>query len=122
MKEDNQKKPTSIFNQEQGVLMDCIYCKDLYPNRKENCPRCKGNRSYFQPAQMMDTNSSQNHILQTMSNFFEIFKSEKDQTQALTLKKKAIHLLEKIKIYNFDLKSALIDLIYELDAEFELEK
>ena len=97
-------------NKEQGVYIDCIYCKVIYPEvNSGNCERCKGEGGYFRPARMMDKHSSNNYVMEILKPFFDNYdmNAEIDDTN----RNKMIGLIEVISIYNFDLGKALIDSI-----------
>jgi hypothetical protein len=97
-------------NKEQGVYLDCIYCKVIYPEiNSSNCKRCKGEGGYFRPARMMDKLSSNNYVMDSLKQFFENYDMYEEIDESN--RKRMIGLVEIIEIYNFDLKKALIDII-----------
>ena len=57
------------MNMEQGLYLDCFYCQDLFPETEGNCKKCQNKKSYFQPAQMMDKETSEQFVLESLLNF-----------------------------------------------------
>ena len=112
---------------EQGLLLECIHCTILYPGEdRPNCPECKGAKSHFVPAQMMDRSSSQTMIITEISKFI------KEQSKLLTInenidllskdhidkmREEGFRLLKKLIMYDFDLQEYLKDLIRQLDMK-----
>ena len=96
--------------QQQGTMVDCVYCKYVHPELKgkSTCPVCRGDTPSFRPARMMDRHTSRRDVLK---HLFSIQRSEKDEEFKNTL----VRLLTRIDIYNFDLKEALIDQIRDLE-------
>lgn len=104
--------------QEQGLMMDCIYCTMIYPNlNSEECPKCHGKVHCLQPAQMMDEESSQRSILESLKVFFanldgNIISGNKEgltEGEINELEEKLYSIIKKLSIYNFNLQRAFID-------------
>ena len=97
-------------NKEQGLYIDCTYCKVIYPEvNSGNCKRCKGEGGYFRPARMMDKLLSNNYVMEILKPFFKNYDMYAEIDDIA--RNKMIDLIEVISIYNFDLKQALIDSI-----------
>lgn len=97
-------------DKEQGVYIDCIYCKVIYPEINSiNCQWCKGESGYFRPARMMDKHSSDKYIMDILKPFFENYDMNEEVDEGT--RKRMVGIVEAISIYNFDLKQALIDTI-----------
>jgi len=124
-----------IEDREQGLEMECLYCTKIYPElREKECPVCKGARFIFQPAQMMDVETSERAIFTHLSEFLQNYYKheldvghaekdfEKKKKLAETAKNDAINLIKKIHIYNFNLSEALIHLVHEIDMNYDLRK
>ena len=94
---------------EQGALVECVYCKLIEPKYKgtKQCPICHGNTPRFQPLRMMDRYTSGQDILN------QIINTEWDR-EPKKLRDQLISLLNMVDIYHFDLKEALIDKIKNL--------
>lgn len=113
------------LSKEQGVLIDCIQCSIIYPDKdRPDCPECHGKKQYFLPAQMLDKTSSQklvvHELMQLLKNetFLEkgYFNSQDiTSEQEKQLKSICLKLLKNIVIYNFDLKPFIADVIRKLD-------
>lgn len=89
---------------EQGTMVDCVYCKFIKQGLKGNksCPECHGNTPMFKTMRMMDHQTSEQDLLYSILNT----KFDEDYTK---LRTSLLHLLTQIEVYNFDLKSALIN-------------
>ena len=88
---------------EQGALVDCVYCKYIKPELQNttSCPKCHGVSPVFKAMRMMDRVSSGQEILQDILNM--------EFTESIEIMQEdLLHLLTKIDIYDFDLKSAII--------------
>ncbi len=94
----------------QGLLLDCVYCNLIHPELKgkKECPHCHGQTPKFKPMQMMDKTSSEHSVM----NMIIEMKYTDDLEQ---YKKDLIGLLTEVEVYNFDLKSALITIIRDLE-------
>ena len=111
--------------QTQGLLMECIYCSLIFPELKNNnCPVCKDKNIFFQPAQMMDKNSSQIYLMQKLSLFFQVLAqdippnmNDLSDERIQEIKDNSLSILNNIAKYNFDLQEALIDLIRGLSIK-----
>ncbi len=88
---------------EQGAMVECVYCKFVKPDLKgtELCPQCHGTTPAFKAMRMMDQDTSGQKILHTILDMQYAENYE-------VLRKDLLHLLTRIDVYNFDLKSALI--------------
>ncbi len=112
---------------EQGLLIECIHCKVLYPELdSSDCHWCQGAGQYFQPARMMSPELSQQVLLQQLieycrdwGSFLINHESSLDDAMKENLRKKSLNLLQNILIYNFDLKESLIQLIRTLDSSLQ---
>ena len=100
------------MDQEQGTIVDCVYCGLIKPELKgtKKCPKCRGVSSSFKPMRMMDRSTSERELLD------QIFSIQMDQEGKLP-KDQLINLLTSVGVYNFDFKSALINLIREIENE-----
>jgi hypothetical protein len=104
---------------EQGTLQDCVYCGVIYPEIKGDCPRCHGNGTGFREARMMDMESSSRMILDIMNKMdLSDFHTPEE---ANAKRERLISLLNDIKLYDFDLISALIVRIKDLDCELGID-
>ena len=112
--------------QEQGCQMTCFYCQEVYPHLKgPKCPYCSGTGSFFQPAQMMSKELSQETITRSLAGFFQRWDesleiSELSKEKADALKKSILGLIKEICIYNFDFKETLISLVHRIDQFHDL--
>lgn len=114
---------------EQGVLVDCIQCTIIYPGKdRPNCPECKGTKSYFLPAQMMDKVSSQEMIVKKLLSFFKnldkiddinTFIRKMNLEQTTKMREACFILLRTVVIYNFELRVVLKDMILNLDEKIK---
>ncbi len=103
---------------EQGAIQGCIYCDLIYPETKGNCPECMNSGPGFRQAQMMDRESSSRMILNIMN---EMDLSDFNQIEEAGAKRERyISLLKDIILYDFDIRSALITRIKDLDLELGL--
>ncbi len=95
-----------IIIREQGVLIDCVYCKYIKPELQgtKDCPQCHGKTPTFKPMRMMDRLTSEQDILQEILDLQ--FKEHPD-----LLYKSLLNLLSRMEVYNFDLKSAIIQFL-----------
>ncbi len=100
------------MDQEQGTIVDCVYCGLIKPELKgtKRCPKCGGVSSSFKAMRMMDKNTSGRELLD------RIFRIQMNQEGELP-KDELINLLTSVVVYNFDFKSALINLIREIENE-----
>ncbi|MHA1144083.1 MAG: hypothetical protein ACTSRW_05040 [Candidatus Helarchaeota archaeon] len=135
MMEINPNEELPMNAREQGLEMECIYCKHVYPElKKEECPFCKGKGLVFQPAQMMEKRLSNVKIFRDLKDWLNFvmeenllaeYQDENDivkQDQAKVAKRTAINLVKRMIIYNFNLKEAIIEFIHDLDRNYNLEK
>lgn len=105
--------------------MDCIFCKYIYPELSaEECPVCNGKGNIFQPARMMDRETSQQFVFDELINILIHFNEKNihhldtaplDVEEANRLKQALIRMIQFIEIYGFDLKATLRDLVHALD-------
>ena len=97
---------------EQGCLVDCVYCKYVHPEYlgTTECPYCQGKTPFFQEARMMDLQTLNQAILSDI--FPELYTTE-NQEQINFL----LHILKKIEIHQFDLKTAIIQYIKILEPQ-----
>lgn len=97
---------------DQGCLIDCIYCKYLHPELKGSlsCPKCHGKTPYFKHARMMDKETSSREIFGDLLKYSQEFTSK--QKYEFWYKN-----LTKIEIYGFDLKSAVIEYLKEIEEK-----
>ena len=113
-------------NQEQGCMTECVYCTKVRPEIGANCPLCKGQRAYHQPAQMMAGELARQHVLQkllTAGTSLDTLKSASDTEQlqaAQQLRDRLISTLQSMTIYGFDLETSMIELIHTLECDFNL--
>jgi hypothetical protein len=100
------------LDQEQGTIVDCVYCGLIKPELKgtKKCPKCGGVSSSFKPLRMMDKNTSERELLN------QIFRIQMDQDGKIPTDE-LLNLLTRVGVYNFDFKSALINLIREIENE-----
>ena len=97
-------------DKEQGVYIDCIYCKIIYPEVNSiNCKKCKGEGGYFRQARMMDQQTSSNYVIDVLNSFFHNVDVHEVIDDSVT--SQLIGLVELLSIYNFDLKQSLIQII-----------
>ncbi|MHA1674689.1 MAG: hypothetical protein ACTSYI_13805 [Promethearchaeota archaeon] len=108
------KEPTKEHMNEQGCLVNCVFCSYILPNLKGNdqCPYCHGNSLYFKPMHMMDRSTANRQLLH------EIFSQDSPDLYSMQ-ESYAVNLLTKIEAHNFDLKQALIDFLKELVMQKE---
>ncbi|MHA1562585.1 MAG: hypothetical protein ACTSPA_10720 [Promethearchaeota archaeon] len=95
---------------EQGCLVECPYCKYIRPDLqgKSTCPKCHGNTTYFQSAQMMDKPSAAKVLLSELwVNLDQM--GENEQQEFL------LNWLKRIDIYQFNLKDAIIYRLKDLE-------
>jgi hypothetical protein len=87
-----------------------VYCGLIKPELKgtKRCPKCGGVSRSFKSMRMMDKNTSGRELLN------RIFRIQMNQEGEL-LKDELINLLTSVVVYNFDIKSALINLIREIE-------
>jgi len=99
---------------EQGVMVDCVYCKYIKPELQNttSCPLCHGVRPVFKAMRMMDSDSSGQEILYDILNMQFTENSEK-------MGQDLLQLLTKIDVYNFDFKSAIIRFLQNSDQSVE---
>ncbi|UYP46958.1 hypothetical protein NEF87_003243 [Candidatus Lokiarchaeum ossiferum] len=85
-------------------MVDCVYCKYIKPDLKGSkfCPECHGNTPTFKAMRMMDRTTSEQELLYSLLNMQFNENYEKLRTSLL-------NLLTQVDIYNFDMKSALIN-------------
>jgi len=120
-------QPTAPPQMEQGAIVPCGYCGDIYPELKGNCPVCKGGGPSFRPARMMDRETSSRELLPQILMLHALEESingeEGKPGEALVkeYRQALISLVEKINLYDFDLKEALAQKLRELDSEFEID-
>ena len=102
------KESTNEYMNEQGCMVDCVYCSSILPNMKwtGQCPYCHGHSPYFKPMQMMDRSTANRQLL------FEIFSQDSPELYSMQ-ESYAVNLLTKIEVHNFDLKQALIEFLKE---------
>lgn len=111
---------------EQGCQMECFYCREVYPSLKgQKCPYCGGAGTFFQPAQMMSKELSQETLIKSLGGFFRRWEqslevSELSKEKADALKKSILGLIKEICICNFDVKDALISLVHRIDQAHDL--
>ena len=126
--ERNEKDP---FEREQGIIIECIHCTILYPNEnRPNCPECKGAKSYFIPAQMMDKQSSIRYIITELIKILANQENLKDfdNTESLPvdtldiMRNNLFNLLKNIVIYNFNVKNICKDLILDIDKQLKIQQ
>ena len=88
---------------EQGTNVDCVYCKYIKPELQgtKACPQCHGTSPNFKAMRMMDRTSSGQEILYNILNMEFTENVEK-------MRADLVHLLTRIDVYDFDLKSAII--------------
>ena len=88
---------------EQGTMVDCVYCKYIRPDLHgtDSCPQCHGVSPVFKAMRMMDSGTSGQEILYEVLNMEFTENNEK-------IRQDLLHLLTKIDVYDFDLKSAVI--------------
>ena len=100
------------MDQEQGALVDCVYCGLIKPELKgtKKCPKCGGVSRSFKPMRMMDNNTSGRELIE------KIFRIQLDREGRIT-KDELINLLTSVVVYNFDFQSALINWIREMENE-----
>ncbi len=113
-----------MFQMEQGVQTDCIYCNEVYPELKGKCPVCGNRGPKFTPAQMMDRESSQRAVLDRLLSLAEGergINNNDDKSAVLAYRREIIGVLKSIVIYDFELKGALVCRIRDLDREFEID-
>lgn len=100
---------------EQGAMMKCFLCFEVNQQLDSNCPECHGSGEYFQTAQLMDRKSSDKLILGLLNTIIHQLQAD------LTVQKQEIyHILKMIKLYNFNLWNAFIEIYRELDENEEL--
>ncbi|MHA2503162.1 MAG: hypothetical protein ACXAE3_09845 [Candidatus Kariarchaeaceae archaeon] len=96
----------------QGLRMDCILCTVINEEVDPNCPECKGAKTYFQPARMMDRQTSSMDIFDSIVQVFG-----KEELDLMSMNKDEIYeLLKKVMIYHFDIKRTLIEMYKELES------
>ena len=120
------RDPNDPLHQEQGTIMDCGYCKDVYPDLGKDCPLCHGSGPAFRPARMMDRYTSNSELLQDLYWMFELemkMRESGDRSKEAILEYKSdmVRMIEKIGLYQFTLRDALIQRIWEMDQEFEID-
>ena len=93
---------------EQGCLVDCVYCKYIKPELQglDICPKCHGQTPFFQPAQMMDQDSSSSQIFNDLLSF-------KPDSNNDSLFNFWYNILKRVDMYNFDFKHALVRYLQE---------
>ncbi|MFW3146581.1 MAG: hypothetical protein ACMUIE_07195 [Thermoplasmatota archaeon] len=107
------------FSPQQGALQNCVYCSIIYPELKGDCPRCGGAGTRFREARMMDRESSSLLILEMinetdLSGYHEI-------EEAMKKRERLIALLRDIVLYDFDIRSAIITRIKDIDNELDVD-
>ena len=87
-------------------MVDCAYCKYIKPELQgtKSCPECHGNSTRFKAMRMMDRATSEQEILLSLLDLR--FDENYDK-----LRSALIHLLTQVEVYNFNLKSALINFL-----------
>ncbi len=108
------KEHTNENINEQGCLVDCVFCSSILPNLKgtDQCPYCHGLSPYFKPMQMMDRSTANRQLLH------EIFSQDSPELYSMQ-EEYAVNLLTKIEVHNFDLKQALIEFLKVLVTQKE---
>ncbi|MHA1849585.1 MAG: hypothetical protein ACTSYS_05125 [Promethearchaeota archaeon] len=86
----------------------------------------------FQPARMMDKQTSQQEILDDLYHLLNVREQlalelrdepmdiDDKKGRAILLKNNAVSILNKLIIHDFEIKQAIIDLIHQLDSEHGL--
>ncbi|MCY3412226.1 MAG: hypothetical protein INQ03_11385 [Candidatus Heimdallarchaeota archaeon] len=99
---------------EQGIMLRCVYCTEIFPDIKE-CPKCDGKKEFFRPARMMDKYTSQRELVMNLKEFFSLFDEKCIYEPHLPEEdaQRMYFLIEKLGIYNFNLRETLIDLLRE---------
>ncbi len=113
-----------MFQQEQGLELDCVYCNEIYQKLKGNCPVCQNSGPRFTPAQMMDTESSQRMLLDELSRLGEfetVHRDDDDREKALEYRRWLSGMIRQLCIYNVDLKEALKNRILDLDWHYKID-
>ena len=100
------------MDQEQGTIVDCVYCGLIKPELKgtKECPKCGGVSRAFKAMRMMDRSTSERELLD------QIFRIQMDQDGKIPIDE-LLNLLTMVGVYNFDFRSALINLIKEIENE-----
>lgn len=114
------------MHMEQGAMMDCRYCRDIYPDLKGECPSCRGGGPSFRPARMMDKETSLREVLPGVLGLWELElkireAEESDQDLIKHYRNALIRTVEEIGLYDFNIKDALVQRIRDLDQEFEID-
>lgn len=104
-------------------MTECVYCTKVRPGIGADCPFCEGEGTYFQPAQMMDGPMSRE---QTMHRLFELaatwnemYSCSEEERQAVTdrFRRELVGVLQAMSIYNFDIQTAMVEMIQRLEDE-----
>lgn len=93
----------------QGVELECVNCNLIQGKIVSNCKYCKGTGSYFKPAQMMDKESGTTYIWNELQQYLDEELHESNDIGILYT------LLEKVLIYNFDVKEYLVERIKKIE-------
>ncbi len=124
-KNEIPESPDDPMQMEQGAIMDCIYCGDIYPNLGDECPACQNSEPAFHPARMMDRDSSLRELLPMLLEMHEhekqVQQEEPSAERIEIYRKKLISMVGKINLYGFDIKEALIQRVHDLDVEFDID-
>ena len=106
---------------EQGVVSECIYCTEVYPELRGRCPLCKGSEPGFRPARMMDGPTSREMIMSdirdVLEGYWALMDAEPDRGAVINVRRGLIGLASDMHLYNFSALEAVIDLIRRLDME-----
>jgi len=112
-----------MFDMEQGVMTDCIYCRDVYPQLHGDCPVCRNAGSSFTPARMMDRNTSLGEVFNEILHLAEVeenIRKEPDQSAGKEYRRQLLCVLRNMMIHDFDLTEAVVLRIHQLDEEFDI--
>ena len=115
---------TTMDNQQQSCRTECVYCTKVRPDIGADCPQCRGQRVYNQPAQMMAGRMSRQHVLESLFRGAEKMEAlqnaaaDSQPEKARILRDYMLGLLQSMSIYNFDLEAAVVEMILDLERDF----
>jgi len=113
---------------EQGCLTSCVYCTLVRPDLPAGalCPVCRGRKTFFQPAQMMDEASSFARMAAELSEAslaeqrFTMSARTQTPEDAKRLRDELLTTLRHLDIYGFDPRRHLADVIRRVEDDYGL--
>lgn len=111
---------------EQGSIVTCVYCTRIRPGLGAACPRCKGDRTRFKAARMLDGASSRREVLGMLAAAGEAERAlaaadpAGRAAAARALVDRLVGVRAAMDLYGFDLGLALEECVRDLEDEHGL--